>query len=101
MFESFKFSDKPKYIFTIKKVFIFICFYAEYVFIFDGMEEEVKTWKEILSELKKGKSTPLKPEDSVQSVYSAIRQNPNTFEGKAFSVRTHPSTKQQRVYRTK
>lgn len=67
--------------------------------MFVVMELELMNWKEKLSSLSKGKSLPVDGSD--QSVYSAIRDNPELFKDKKFSVRTHPSTLLKRVIRIK
>ena len=67
--------------------------------MFVAMELELMNWKEKLSTLLKGKSVVV--EGSTQSVYSAIRDNPEMFKEKKFSIRTHPSTLEKRVIRIK
>jgi hypothetical protein len=52
------------------------------------MEEDLLKWKERLDLLEKDKRIALGEDDSAQSVYSAIRDNPEMFKKKAFSVRT-------------
>jgi hypothetical protein len=67
--------------------------------MFVVMELELMNWKEKLSSLVKGKS--LAVDGPEQSVYSAIRDNPDLFKDKKFSVRTHPITLKKRVIRIK
>lgn len=69
--------------------------------MFAGMEQELLYWKERLSILLKGKSIILKDDESPQSVYSAIRANPELFDKKKFSIRTNPVTLKKSVLRTK
>lgn len=56
--------------------------------MFVGMEDNSKYWKEKLSDLEKGKNIPLEKNDSGQGAYSAIRNNPDLFKNKEFSIRT-------------
>lgn len=65
------------------------------------MEEQLKTWKEKLEVLNKGKSIVLKEDESSQTIYSAIRDNADTFKDKKFSIRTHPQTLKKSVIRIK
>lgn len=63
--------------------------------------EELLFWKEKLQLLDKGKRINLNGEDKPSSVYSAVRDNPELFSNKKFSIRTHPVTLKKHVIRTK
>lgn len=47
---------------------------------------ELRTWIERLEPLKVGETTPLLPLDSVQSVYSAIKDHPERLKGRKYRV---------------
>lgn len=68
--------------------------------MFVGMEQGVLTWKEFLSEFKKGQSEEVKPEN-VKAAYSAINDLKGISPEKKFGIRTHPSTLKKRVIRIK
>lgn len=65
------------------------------------MDDILLTYKERLEKLEKGTSFVLGETETAQGVYSAIRDNPETFKKMTFSIRTHPTTLVKHVYRTK
>lgn len=63
------------------------------VFMFVVMDANILKWKERLALLQAKQDIALDDDVSSKSIYSAIRDNPDMFEGMVFSIRTDRTTK--------
>lgn len=68
--------------------------------MFGDMEEKLLTWKEILSDYRKGQKAEIDPKHS-SAIYSAIRDLKQIDKSKKFGIRTDPRTQKKHVIRIK